>query len=156
MAAPTSYLSSTLVDYSKEKSSFNFPIITLTAANLVAQSAVIAAFQAAVEGISLCEYVRQDVIQAREITPAAVATDVHAQRENKWLVRYHGNTTSKKFSGEIPGADLTLLATQSDFADLTNAAIIAFVTQFELLMRSPDDGAENVTVDSLEFVGRRL
>jgi len=62
----------------------------------------------------------------------------------------------KKFSVELPGADLTLLAASSDFADLTNAAIISFVTNAELLMRSPDDGAENITIDSLEFVGRRL
>jgi hypothetical protein len=156
MAVPTSFISDTRVDYSNEKSNYSLPIITLTAANLVAQTAVISDFFDSVDAISLMVPVKEDVIQHRDSTPGSVATDVHAQRENKWLVRYHGNVSLKKFSVEIPGADLTKLASHSDFADMTDSDVISFVTNFELLVRSPDDGSENVTVDSLEFVGRRL
>jgi len=158
MALPVSFFTQSLNDYSDEKSSWAIAIATQTAANVVAQQALLATLVTAVNGISLMAPTKEETTFLRTIHSGAQPTDPLAQRENKWLVRYIGDATFKKFSIEIPGADLSLLSTapQSDFMDSGNAAYTAFVAAFEAVARSPDDPTETVTVQSLQFVGRRL
>lgn len=158
MALPVSFLSQSLADYSDEKSSWAVPVTTLTAANLVAQTALHDALIAAVADITLMSSVKEETVAKRTLHAGAVPSDVHAQRENKWLVRYTGDANFKKYSVEIPGADLSLLSTapQTDFMDSASAEYIAFVAAFEAAVKSPDDATETVTVQSIQFVGRRL
>jgi len=159
MAAPKSSYSQTRLDFSSEKSNWSINTVDLTAANVVAQLALIATLKTTVDAIVLTQPVADKVVYTGSGTGSGTPpTDPLAQRENKWLVRYVGDATFKVFSVEIPGADLTKLTTspQTDFADLTDPDIAAFVTAFEAVVRSPDDPTETVTVRNIQFVGRRL
>jgi len=158
MALPQSFFGQSLNDFSDEKSSWGVAITTLTAANVVAQSALIDTLITKTAAISLCASVKEEIVFDRTLHAGAQPTNPLAQRENKWLVRYTGDATFKKFSTEIPGADLSLLSTapQSDYMDSSLAAYTEFKDAFEAVVRSPDDASETVTVTSIQFVGRRL
>lgn len=80
----------------------------------------------------------------------------YAQRENKWLVTYEGDTSHKLFQIEIPTADAALRNQNNDDIDITAAPFAAFVTAFETIARSPDSDVETVTVRGMKFVGRNL
>lgn len=158
MAIPVSFFGQTLLDYSNEKSTHRFAITTLTAANLVAQQSLMTDLGLAIAAITLCNIAKNLTIVSDSNTAASVPSDPDAQREKKWLVRYHGNTTNKKFTSEIGGADLSLLATapQSDFMDTAATEYTDFKAAFEAIVKSPDNDGETTVVDSLEYVGRRL
>jgi len=158
MALPVSFYSQTRNDYSNEKSSWGFSVATLSAANVAAQQTLLDTLTTATDAIVLTAATKEETVFKRTIHAGAQPTNALAQRENKWLVRYIGDATFKKFSLEIPGADLSKLSTspQSDFADLTDTDIAAWVTAFEAVAKSPDDPTETVTVQSIQFVGRRL
>jgi len=158
MALPVSFYSQTRNDFSDEKSSWGFSVVTLTAANVAAQQTLLDALTAATDDIVLTGATKEETVYKRTIHSGVQPTNPLAQRENKWLVRYLGDATFKKFSLEIPGADLSKLTTspQTDFADLTDPDIAAWVTAFEAVAKSPDDPTETVTVSSIQFVGRRL
>lgn len=84
-------------------------------------------------------------------------TDVYAQREIKWLVRYQDNVTKNVYTLTIPCADPTgRLLPQSDMANLAQTEMAAFVTRFQSFARSPESDQNNVTVLSIELVGRNL
>lgn len=158
MALPVSFFSQTLNDFSNEKSSWGVAITTLTAANLVAQTALIDTLVTATAAISLMDSVKEETTVKRVLHAGAQPTNPLAQRENKWLVRYFGDATFKRFSVEIPGADLSLLSTapQSDYMDSSLTEYTDFVAAFEAIVKSPDDASETVTVVNIQFVGRRL
>lgn len=161
MARPISQGSQSLQDYGTpgsgsgaEKSSWAFWIATLTAGNFVAQTGLVSALLTAALDITLGSQSASRVLAVSDVS-AVVNTNPLAQRENKWLVRYH-DTAGTKFSLEIPTADLSLLTLGTEFLDLTLAGPIAdFVTAFEAVVKSPDDPTLTVTVDSIQFVGRR-
>jgi hypothetical protein len=160
MARPISRASQTLQDYGTpgsgsgaEKSSWSFWISTLTAGNIVAQEGLVSALFTATLDICLGSQASSRVL-ASDTVAAVNNTNPLAQRENKWLVRYH-DTASTKFTLEIPTADLSLLTLGTEFLDLTATAPAAFKTAFEAVVKSPDDPTLTVTVDSVQFVGRR-
>jgi len=161
MARPVSRSSQTLQDYGTpgsgsgaEKSNWAVWISTLTAGNIVAQLGLVSALNTAVLGITLGSQAATNVL-AVSTQSAVVNTNPLAQRENKWLVRYH-DSASTKFTVEIPTADLSLLDTGTEFLNLADGGPIAdFVTAFEAVVKSPDDPTLSVTVDSIQFVGRR-
>ena len=93
------------------------------------------------------------LLVASEARGAVNITNPEAQRENKWLVRYH-DTAGALYSIEIPTAKLSLLDAGTEFLDLTGTEAAAFVTAFQAGAVSPTDGSA-VTVDSIQFVGRR-
>jgi len=158
MAAPVSFFSQSLNDFSDEKSNWGTAIANQTAANVVAQQALQATLIAKVANISLMASVKEETTFIRTLHAGAQPTNPLAQRENKWLVRYSGDATFKRFSLEIPGADLSLLSTapQSDFMDSTLTEYTEFKDAFEAYARSPDDPTETVTLINIQFVGRRL
>lgn len=161
MARPVSRSSQTLQDYGTpgsgtgaEKSTWQVWIATLTAANIVAQLGKVSALNTAVLAITKGAQAATNVL-AVSTQSAVEVTDPLAQRENKWLVRYH-DTASTKFTVEIPTADLSLLDTGTEFLDLTQTDVAAFVTAFQDVVVSPDDPTlVPVVVDSIQFVGRR-
>lgn len=155
MTAPVSSISASWADYSNERSSTGVWVTTLTAANLVAQTTLINNLLTAMSAVTLGEQQTQIINLSRTIVSSDLPTDVHAQRENKWLCRYHAATSGKKFSIEIPCADLSMLATNSDFADMAGTEFAALKTAWELIVRDPDDN-ELTILDSAQFVGRRL
>lgn len=83
--------------------------------------------------------------------------DPEAQREDKLLVTYQGDTSKKLYHLTIPCINRTLLTfdTKGDGVAIdTGAAVIAFVTAFEQIARTPDNDEETVTVVAMRFVGR--
>jgi len=161
MARPISRASQTLQDYGTpgsgtgaEKSTWAFWIATLTSGNFVAQTGLVSALFTAALDITLGSQSGTNTLAVSTVT-AIENTNPLAQRENKWLVRYH-DTGGTKFTLEIPTADLSLLSLGTEFLDLTDGGpIAAFVSAFEAVVKSPDDPALTVTVDSIQFVGRR-
>ena len=162
MARPISRASQTLQDYGTpgsgtgaEKSTWAFWTATLTAANFVAQTGLISTLYTAALDITVGAQAGSNVLAVSTVSAVEV-TNPQAQRENKWLVRYH-DTGSTKFTLEIPTADLSLLDTGTEFLNLADGGpIAAFKTAFEAVVKSPDDPALSVTLDSIQFVGRRV
>jgi len=162
MARPISRASQTLQDYGTpgsgtgaEKSTWAFWITTLTAANFVAQTGLVSALFTAALDITLGAQASSNTLAASTVSAVEVTNPV-AQRENKWLVRYH-DSGGVKFTLEVPTADLSLLDQGTEFLNLADAGpIAAFVAAFEAVVKSPDDPTLSVVVDSIQFVGRRV
>jgi len=159
MAYPVSRSSMTLQDYGTpgsgsgaEKSNVGWWLPTITAGNIVAVLGAQVTLRSAILDLVLGGQAASIVV-AQEVTGAVNITDPEAQRENKWLVRYH-DTSGKKWSLEIPTAKLSLLDTGTEFLDMAGTEAAAFKTAFEAGAVSPGD-ASAVTVDSIQFVGRR-
>lgn len=162
MARPISSLSQTLQDYGNagsgtggEKSTWSVWGATLTAGNIVAQSGLASALRTAALAITRGGEASSRLLASSTLSTVAI-TDPLAQRENKWLVRYHDNVDGAKFRVEIPTADLSLLDAGNEFLNLDDSGpVAAFVTAFQDYVVSPDDPTHAVTVDSIQFVGRR-
>lgn len=160
MARPVSRFSQTLQDYGTpgsggggEKSNWGAWISTLTAANFVAVTGAVSTLLSATLDITRGGQAASKV-EASATQSNVNITDPLSQRENKWLVRYH-DADGAKFSLEIPCADLSLLTDGTEFAPLDSDVMSAWVTAFEAVAKSPDDPTLAVTVDSVQFVGRR-
>lgn len=151
---PKGKLTLTYYDESQESSNARFTGVEIDEVNLVAQTAAMTALIAAVNGITmgtLIKSVRQfDEDNFAKTKPG----DNEAQREKKWLVTYEDNVTFKHYTSELPCADLSLLSGDGEKADMTDAAVIAFVTAFEGYVLSPADNA--VSVIEIRYVGRNL
>jgi hypothetical protein len=158
MTPPASFFGETLIDYSNEKSSWRVALVDLTAGNVAAQQMLITALASAVDAISLMNIISNTTTFSENKTAASIPTNPLAQRENKWLVRYHDTVTNLKYQVEIPGADLSLLSTtpQSDYMDPGSAEYLAFKAAFDAVVKSPANSSNGVAVDSLQFVGRKL
>lgn len=80
-----------------------------------------------------------------------------AQREVKWLCRYQSSTdsTAPVYRCEIPTADLSLLANNTEFLDLSAGAGATFKSAFEAIVVTPDAAEDAVTLLSVQFVSRR-
>jgi hypothetical protein len=137
-----------------ESTNAEFPIITLTAANLVATETLVGNLENAVTALCIGELAKTEYSLNRLRISDLAAGSQAAQRENKWLMRYHGNSLKEKFRVSVGTADLTALPNHSEFLDLTTDPGLALKTAFEAVVRSPGDSAETVTLDSVQFVGR--
>lgn len=155
MAQPLSSAGETYRDYGTpgEKSSFEITTVDLSAANVAAQSALLATLWGTIDALVLGNIASRKIVFAQSTPDDSEVTDSQAQRENKWLVRYR-DTSGRKFRVELPTANLSLLTLGTEFLDLTLTDPAAFVTAFEAVAKSPDDQS-TVTVDSIQFVGRR-
>lgn len=160
MAIPVSYFGVTVADNTvksngePESSSWQIPIITLTPADVAATETLCGNLLIAVQNISLGSNLNSNLTYARHILGASPAASTAAQRENKWLCRYHDTTTYKKYTVSLPCADLTKLVSGSEFLVLTGGPGAAFKTAFEALVVPPDNSSNVVALDSVQFVGR--
>jgi len=146
-------------DYSGELSGAQVPIPPITAIDIAATLVLIGLFETALDGFTLGQAAKSEIMMDRTIISAANAASAVAQRESKWLVRYHGIVQNKKYTMEIPTADLTLtdvLIPGTDLVDLTQTQAAAYVTAFENLAVAPGTDTEAVVVDEIVFVGRNL
>jgi len=145
-----------MLDYSNEKSNTTVYVGPITALTIAAFLTQFGALRTAIEGITLGVVSQESWVGDVTVLSNTPPTDAEAQREKKWLVRYVGDTTDKIFTLEIATAELggDHLLPMSDFADLTETDMAAFVTAFEAIAKSPDDDTESVTVQSIQFVGR--
>lgn len=160
MAVPTTFMKETYNDNTvksngePENATISLPIATISAANMVAKLALVAALRTAMDAIVLGVDAKQEIVLSRSVFSQNPAASKLAQRENKWLLRYHGNTTAKKFQASLPTADLTFVVDHTEFIDLTVDEGLALKDAFEDIVVSPDSDAETVTLDSAQFVGR--
>ena len=146
-------------DYSDELSSCTFNVSPITVGTITALLVEFAALRSAVDAIVLGVRASDTVVMDKTVGSAARPASAVAQRELKWLVRYHGVDDGKKWSCEIPTPDITLtdvLIPGTDIADLTQTQIAAFVTAFETTVRPPGNDTSLVVVDQIVLVGRNL
>lgn len=141
-------------DGTPESTSFSIPISTLTPANVAATVTLTGNLQTALAAITLGQFAKADIGYSSTLLGASAATDPLAQRENKWLFRYHDSTNFQKFQVSCGTADLTFLMANSEYVDLATGAGAALKTAFEAVAVSPNDASHSVILDSVQFVGR--
>lgn len=160
MPLPVSYYSFTMADNTvnsngvPESTSSAIAVTTLTPANVAAEITKANNLQAAVAAVTLGSFLKSESVYARNLLGVSPAASTLAQRENKWLVRYHDATTFQKFQWSVGTADLSLLPDGSEFLDITAGDGLALKTAFEAVAVSPADSTHTVVVDSVQFVGR--
>lgn len=160
MALPVSFYSSVYNDHTArsngkpETTQWEVAVTEVTDLTIVAVGTAVAALQTAADAITLGVKGNTALIAERIKGPLTLASSPNAQRENKWLVRYHGATLNQNFQVSIGTADLAQLAGHTEFIDISVNPGLAFKNAFEAVVVSPDDGAEAVIVDSIQFVGR--
>jgi len=137
-----------------ETTSTTVPVTTLTPANVAAQITLANNLSAAIAAITLGNFLKNESVYARNVVGVGPAASTLAQRENKWLFRYHDATTYQKFQVSYGTADLSLLPDNEEFLDLTADEGLAAKTAFEAVVVSPADSTHSVILDSVQFVGR--
>jgi|SRR3990172_4457951 len=162
---PTSAYSMTMRDHTRELASHTFPVRTVTAATLPDILTDGAAYEAAVDAITLGIQAKQKLV-AFENVDASLPAAAGAQREVAWIVHYHDGTEffdpptnaiynegyGREETLRIVTADLndaSLRQTNSDLALLTDARWIAFNTAFTDLALSKAGGV--VVIDFIEL-----
>lgn len=164
MATPISYFSVTVADNTKknggqgapETAIWRVPITTLTPANVAATETLTDNLLTAVQAVILGVNQQTRLTYNESNLSSDAAASQLAQREKKWLLRYHDSVNpSLKFTVSIPTSDLTKLPNHQEFLDLTAGVGLALKTAFEAVVVSPDDSANTVVLDSVQYVGRK-
>lgn len=93
-----------------------------------------------------------DLATKKDAGPGGTPANQKAQRELKWLVHYHDDTTLAEHTLEIPCADADLIAGNTTNIDLGAGAGLAFVGAFETHCIAPVTG-NAVSVDYVELIG---
>lgn len=127
-------------------------MLDVNAANLVAQTAKLVAFQNAVKGVSLITFDGRTMLAVDVPRETARPASPFAQRESKWLVTATDNVNGQINQFEIGGADLTLTGADGATLDTTTAPGAAFVTSVQTDIVSRDGNA--MTFVSAVHVGR--
>lgn len=137
-----------------ETSSWQVAIVTLTPENVAATETLFGTLLTSIQAVCLGSVQNKTLTYSRTILSASPAASTAAQRENKWLARYHDAVTFKKYTVSWPCADLTKLVSGSEFLVLTSGAGATLKTDFEAVVKAPDDASHAVVLDSVQFVGR--
>lgn len=155
--ATSHYNTITFVDYSDEKSTMSVYNGSITALTIAAYLTQLGTLRTATEAITKGVVVGTSWVGDKDTLAAVPPTDVFAQRELKWLVRYENVVSHNIYTMEIPTADPTArLLPASDKADLADTEIAAWVTAFEAIGRSPENDIDGVGVLDITLVGRNL
>jgi len=160
MPLPLSFWSQTFADNTRkgngepETTNFGFAVTTLTPANVAAQETLMGNLAAAIAGITLGNVIQRELTYWRQQFEKVPASSTAAQRENKWLLRYHDAVTFQKMTRTIGTADLTELVSGSEFLVLTSGDGAALKTAFEAIVVSDFDASHATLLDSVQFVGR--
>jgi len=158
VALPVSFLSLTMNDNTsqprQESSTTELAVTTLTAGNFTAQATLHSDLINALEGITIGNPAKTELVAARTRISDAPSSDVLAQKENRWLLRYHGATNFRKYVVSLGTADLSQIVDGTEFIDLTAGTGLALKTAFEAVVKDPNDAAEAVILDSVQYVVR--
>lgn len=163
MARPVSRLVQTFADYGSqskpngETATVQLWVTTVIAGNYAAEQAKHAALFLALNDVTVGtsgSEIKRTTVVSDVIQASGPNSSPLSQRENKWLLRYH-DANDNKFQAEVPCADLSILATNSEFMSTADPKWTALKTAFEAVVVSPIDQSA-VTLDSAQFVGRRL
>lgn len=152
----TTFIQRSYRDWSGEVSKFDLTTYPLTGANFAAHQGHQAALDAAIAALTSGELANTG-FGVRELVSADNGP-FGANRENKILVTYKGAVSEKIFRSEIPCPSLIVdhFIPNSDELAMTNGDVAAFVTAFEDLVTSPDNGTEAVVILSMRHVGRNI
>jgi len=148
-------------DATQENSTMEIYNAPITALNIAAFLADFGDLQTATDAITLGTRRQQSWIGDLTTVSNAYPTNPAAQRESKLFVQYQDDTTEKQYTMTVPTVDFSKLvfvplggdAVQFSGAS-ANADIVAWVTAFETIARSPDDDTHTVTVVGMRYVGR--
>lgn len=117
--------------------------------------------QTATDGITLGVRRQQSWIGDLTTVSNGWPTDQAAQREAKLLVDYWDTTSEEVFQLTVPTVDFSVLNFVSGGGDAVifagagaSAEIVAWVTAFEAIARTPRNDAATVEVIGMRFVGR--
>lgn len=159
-----------IMDYSREKSSFSLNTGEVTAVSLPGLLTEAGTLRTAIDGITLGTVSDESLSVFNTNLSNTPPASALAQVESCWLVTYEDNLPffddpvnaipnegyGRLFTLTIPTADIAAsgrLAPNSDEAILAETGIAAFISAFEATARSPYGGTVNVT--SIRFVGRK-
>lgn len=136
-----------------EVSTVTIPCVDLHAGNIVEVTTKLEALRAALEAITLGGNESKALVAWVNDAKSAPAGP-RAQREIKWLVKYHevtgGNPTHYL---EIPCADLDLLdPDRTDAVDMSHESVVAFVEAFEAAVTVNEHA---VVVDDIIYASRK-
>lgn len=124
----------------------------ITAATHDAVKAQMDALADAIDGITLGNRFKTQYLADLSEQVKTKPANKFAQRETKWLVTYHTSGLGTKGRCELPCADLSLIAIDTDgVADTSVQAVADFIAAFQAYVKV---GAESVVVDEIRFVGR--
>lgn len=145
-------------DFSDEYSSVMFPTTALAAdgSNWAAVLADIDALQLALAAIINGHIAKRTIIVEDDKVNDTRPASPYAQRENKWIVKYQDDVTQKKYTLQLPTAELVIMSDGGDdMLDIVGITVAAtFVTWLEDHMLSPDGNA--ITVNSMGFGARNI
>lgn len=133
-----------------ESASMAFPV-----ADAITDLNITALFDAA-EGVIIGSTGQSTLVTsvAKDDGGFAAPVNPFAQREIKWLCRYHDATDSTVTRRlELPCANANLLSADGEYMDLTGTEGLAFKTAFDAHVKI---GANAVVLDSVQLVGRNL
>lgn len=128
--------------------------LALNAGNIAAQEALRAAFEAAVDAVTIGGAGSEAFIATETNVAKNPSANEAAQRENKWLVSFTDDVTGLGGSFTIPCYNPTLIAPDGIFMDPAAAEYTALVAATEDFVRSNAGNA--VTVTSIKFSARSL
>jgi len=136
-----------------EVSTVTVPTTDITAANIVAQTAALDTLRQSMEKLMLGGLVSRSLVAWTNDTKTE-ASSPYAQRENKWLIRFHEDISNGPTHYlEIPTANLNYLdPTANDTINRTDSDVIDFIADFEAVV---EVNGNAVVVDSIAFVARR-
>lgn len=162
MAAATSFAGFTVNDNTlnrktqrPERTRTEFAVVDIDDTNLLDQEALVIALRTAFANVIIGVMARTELIAERTALSNTRASSTLAQRENKWLCRYHSvESIPLHFTLSIGTADLTKLTDGEEFLSLTGGVGLALKNAFQAVVVSPDDSSVAVILDSVQFVGR--
>jgi hypothetical protein len=126
----------------------------LNAGNIAAQETLRAAFEAAVDAVTLGNPGSEQWTATATQVAKNPSADEAAHRENKWLVSFVDDVTGLGGSYTIPCSDLSLLGGDGSFMDTGSAEYIALAAASDAFVRSNAGNATTVT--SVKFSARTL
>jgi hypothetical protein len=126
----------------------------LNAGNIAAQEALRAAFEAAVDAVSLGTGGSEQFIATETDVARTPSSNPVAQRENKWLVSFVDNVTGLGGGFTIPCYDPSLLGGDGESMDTGSTEYGDLVSATQAFVRS--NAGNTVTVTSVRFRARTL
>lgn len=145
-------------DFSDEYSTCSFVVedVAGDGSNWAALLTAIGSLQTALAAATAGHIAELTITASKELVNDTRPASPWAQREIKWLMRYHDDVTYKKYTKTLPCAALELMSDGGDDeVDIVGiTAWATLVTWFEANMLSQDGNA--ITVDGVSVVGRNI
>lgn len=147
-------------DVTEETSKFEVYTGAITAVSIAGFLTAFGNLQTAADNLTLGVRRKQQWVGDDTTVSNDWPTDNQAQRENKLEVTYQDTVTEELFRVTLPTVDLDLLTFIPGGGDnvafeapLAGTEVLAFVTAFEAIARTPRSDANPVEIVNLRYVG---